>query len=178
MHIERRFVTVMFVDLAAAKAGSCERPAPQAGSLAISARLEAIIAAHGGTTEARTGDSIMAMFGARRVQEEDPAKAVRAALALQTCAPDFPSNGSPSTFQLRVGIHTGMVALGPAGPAGDRPESGDSIALASRLLGGAPAGSVVISHDTYRHVYSLFDGQGLGSLTALVRTEPVPADPA
>src|SRR5258708_15155974 len=75
---------------------------------------------------------------------------------------------------VRVGIHAGMVALGPAGPAGDRPESGDSLVVARRLLGGAPAGSVVISHDTYRHVYGLFDVQSLAWLTVLDRTEPVP----
>src|SRR5260370_37381323 len=88
MQTERKFVTVMFVDFAGALTGSGEQPAQLNGSSAISARVDAIIAAHGGTANARIGDAMIAMFGAGQVHEEDPARAVRAALALQAAFPD------------------------------------------------------------------------------------------
>jgi class 3 adenylate cyclase/tetratricopeptide (TPR) repeat protein len=177
MHTERKLVTVLFADVAGAKADSGERH-PQdapAGLTALPAQVEAIITAHAGTIQWRDGDGVGAIFGARQAQEEDAASAVRAALALQASLAEFQPGVSTSPLQLRIGIHTGMVALAPPGPAGERTATDDTMALACRLPGGAAAGSVVISHDTYRHVYGLFDVQSISPLIAQGKSEPVPA---
>src|SRR5260370_16493973 len=107
MHTERKLVTVLFADAAGAKADSGERH-PQdalAGLTALPAQVEAIITAHAGTIHWRDGDGVGAIFGARQAQEEDAARAVRAALALQASLAQLQPGVSTSPLPLRIGIH-------------------------------------------------------------------------
>ncbi len=172
---ERKLVTVLFGDLAGFTAFSAERDPEEVQEYitGLWARLDALIAAHGGTTEKHIGDALMALFGGRQAREEDPVQAVRAALALQACVGEVSPGGPPSPLQMRIGIHTGMVALSPADPAGERIATGDTVNLASRLEQNAPTSGVLISHDTYRHVYGSFDLQVLPPLTVKGKTDPI-----
>ncbi len=172
---ERKLVTVLFADLAGFTAFSAERDPEELQEYlsGLWTRLDAVIAAHGGATEKHIGDAIMAMFGAERYREEDPAQAVRAALAVHACLAQFQPGGASAVLQMRIGIHTGMVALGPMGTAGERTAIGDSVNLASRLQNSAPVGGVLISQDTYRQVYGLFDVQSLPPVSLRGRRQPV-----
>src|SRR3712207_7217097 len=62
----------------------------------------------GGTVEKFIGDAVMALFGAPVAHEDDPERAVRAALAIREWAND------EGDLQVRIGITTGeaLVALG------------------------------------------------------------------
>src|SRR5260370_37747333 len=142
MHTEGKLVTVLFADAAGAKADSGERH-PQdalAGLTALPAQVEAIITAHAGTIHWRDGDGVGAIFGARQAQEEDAARAVRAALALQASLAEFQQGVSTSPLQLRIGIHTAMVAITLPCPARERTAADDTLALACRLPRGPAAG--------------------------------------
>ena len=207
---ERRQVTVLFADFAGFTEFAYNRDAEDVRDYMNSLweRMDAIIAAHGGVTEKHIGDAVMAVFGVKHAREEDPAQAVRAALAMQaalgspTKAPapgrsgvqrgeqaasaskaEMPGSSSPDSsspspvspaanLQLRIGIHTGMVVLGPLGPAGELTVAGDTVNLASRLEQSAPVGGILISHDTYRHVYGLFELQPQPLLQVKGRPEP------
>src|SRR6185312_3708724 len=82
---ERRVVTVLFADLAGSTALG-ERLDPEdvrelQGELfdLINAEVER----YGGTTEKFAGDAVLAVFGIPQAHEDDPERAVRAALAAQ-----------------------------------------------------------------------------------------------
>src|SRR3954451_22421382 len=82
---ERKWVTVVFADLVGFTARA-ERLDPEdvRGFLApVDAHLRGELERHGGTVEKFIGDAVMAVFGAPSVHEDDPERAVRAALAIR-----------------------------------------------------------------------------------------------
>lgn len=171
---ERKQVTVLFADFSGFTAFSEKLDAEDVHDHMNSlwARLDAIVAAHGGTTEKHIGDAIMALFGARHSREDEPEQAVRAALAIQACISQL-AEGPEKQLRMRIGIHTGIVVLGPVGTGGQFSAMGDTVNLASRLEESSPVGGVLISHETYRQVYGLFDVQGLPPLTVKGKSEPL-----
>ena len=68
----------------------------------------------GGHVDKLTGDGIMAVFGAPVAHEDDPERAVRAALAMQRAVrrvlDDERGGGAPAG--LRIGVNTGDVVAG------------------------------------------------------------------
>jgi class 3 adenylate cyclase/tetratricopeptide (TPR) repeat protein len=171
---ERKQVTVLFADFAGFTTFVHKRDAEEVRDFMSSvwARLDDIIAAHGGITEKHIGDAVMAIFGARQAREDDPARAVRAGLAMQAAVSEF-QGGGPASLQMRVGIHTGVAVVGPLGATAEFAATGDTVNLANRLEQNAPSGSVLISHDTFRHVYGLFDFQPLAPFAVKGRPEEV-----
>jgi predicted ATPase/class 3 adenylate cyclase len=135
------------------------------------ARLDSIIKAQGGTVEKHIGDAIMAIFGAHQAREDDPERAVRCALAMQACLSEHHSGGPPAAMPMRIGIHTGVVVLGPLGTTGEFAATGDTVNIANRLEQHAPVGGVIISQETYRQVYGLFNVQSLPPLTVKGKSE-------
>jgi predicted ATPase/class 3 adenylate cyclase len=136
-------------------------------------RLDAIITSYGGAIEKHIGDAIMAVFGAHQARESDPEQAVRAALAIQACLTQPDPDARPTPLQMRIGIHSGQVVIGPAGGAGEITITGDTVNLASRLEQSAPVGGILISEETYRLVYGLFDVQAQPPLSVRGKTDPV-----
>ena len=72
------------------------------------ARVRAELERFGGTVEKFVGDAVMAVFGAPVAHEDDPERAVRAALAIRDGA-----DGGGQRARIRIGVHTGeaLVAL-------------------------------------------------------------------
>src|SRR6266550_1293760 len=82
---ERKIVSVLFTDLVGFT-GRAERLDPEDVRATLSpyyARLREQIERHGGTVEKFIGDAVMAVFGAPITHEDDPERAVRAALAIR-----------------------------------------------------------------------------------------------
>jgi len=89
------------------------------------------------------GPYLMALFGAPKAHEDDPLRAVLAALELEEL---FSGN-------LRIGISTGYVFAGDVG-TGERREytvMGDEVNLAARLMSRCAAGSIWLGPNTGRH---------------------------
>src|SRR5919198_649867 len=80
---ERKVVTVLFADLVGftARAEQLDPEDVRAVLSPYHARLRADLERHGGTVEKFIGDAVMAIFGAPTAHEDDPERAVRAALA-------------------------------------------------------------------------------------------------
>ncbi|MGA2247021.1 MAG: adenylate/guanylate cyclase domain-containing protein [Verrucomicrobiota bacterium] len=172
---ERKQITILFGDFAGFTAFS-ERLDPEDlrnTMVTIWSNLDAIILAHGGTPEKHIGDAIMAVFGLRQSREEDPAEAVRAALAMQAWLTSGNSDHSSSGLRMRIGINTGLVVIGPGDHGGELLATGDAVNLASRLQESAPAGGVLISRETYRLVFGFFDVQRMPLQTVKGKSEPV-----
>ena len=172
---ERKQVTILFGDFAGFTAFS-DRLDPEDlrdHMAAIWASLDAIILAHGGTPEKHIGDAIMAVFGNRRSREEDPAEAVRAGLAMQAWLSKRKPAPGQSALRMRIGINTGLVVVAPEDTTGEFLATGDAVNLASRLQACAPVGGVLISRETYRHVFGFFDLQAMPLLPVKGKSEPV-----
>src|ERR1051325_9407977 len=84
-HEERKVVTVLFADLVGFTS-TAERLDPEEGRAILQpyhARLKTELERYGGTVEKFIGDAAMAVFGAPVAHEDDPERAVRAALAIR-----------------------------------------------------------------------------------------------
>ena len=172
---QRRQVTVLFADVAGIDELSETLDAEEAGELLkeLWQRIDLLIAEHGGTVEKHMGDSVMALWGLRSAREDDPERAIQAALAMQQAVAQFiedeqreglklacgmeASASAPTQPCMRIGISTGQVFLGAVNSTGEMAVTGAAVNLASRLEQSAPIGSILISRDTYRHVRGIFD---------------------
>src|SRR5688500_19122475 len=86
-------------------------------------RVRAELERFGGTVEKFIGDAVMALFGAPTAHEDDPERAVRAALTIREWAQE------EGDLQVRIGITTGeaLVSLGARPEAGEGMASGDVV---------------------------------------------------
>ncbi len=112
---ERRQVSVLFADLSGYTAYA-ERMDPEAVKSMLDRTLRQLgeqVERFGGTIDKYIGDNVMAVFGAPVAHEDDPERAVRAALAMQEAMGRI-NEGLPGdiSFLLRVGINTGEVLAG------------------------------------------------------------------
>jgi class 3 adenylate cyclase/tetratricopeptide (TPR) repeat protein len=145
---ERKVVTVLFCDLVGSTA-QAERIDPEDVWASLSRyreRVRAELERFGGTVEKFIGDAVMALFGAPAAHEDDPERAVRAALAIRTWADE------QGELQVRIGITTGeaLVALSARPAAGEGMASGDVVNTAARLQSAAPVNGIFVDETTYR----------------------------
>src|SRR5437016_12732948 len=122
---ERKVVTVLFCDLVGFTA-KAERLDPEDVRAVLGpyhTRVRAELERHGGTVEKFIGDAVMALFGAPTAHEDDPERAVRAALAIR----DFAEN--EDGVQLRIAVTTGeaLIRLDARPEAGEGMVSGDVV---------------------------------------------------
>jgi len=82
---QRKQVTVLFADVSGFTSLAETMDPEEVHDLmnALWARLDTVIVAHNGTIDKHMGDAVMALFGAPIAHEDDPERAIRAALAMQ-----------------------------------------------------------------------------------------------
>jgi adenylate cyclase len=85
---ERKVATVLFADLVGftARAERLDPEDVEAILRPYQERLRRELERFGGTVEKFVGDAVMALFGAPQAHEDDPERAVRAALAIRDWA--------------------------------------------------------------------------------------------
>ena len=107
---------------------------------------------HGGTVEKFIGDAVMALFGAPVAHEDDPERAVRAALAIQDAIADLRAADERLDLHVRVGVNTGeaLVVLDADPGAGEGMAAGDVVNTAARLQSAAPVDGVLVGDATHR----------------------------
>ncbi|MCP8940890.1 AAA family ATPase [Alsobacter sp. SYSU M60028] len=147
---DRRPVTVLFCDLTGFTALS--RLLGPEGTHAVLTRffavVDSIVARYGGTVDKHIGDAVMAVFGAPVAHEDDPRRAVLAALDIQRAMPAL-GRELGREVQAHSAIATGTVVASGLGSAqhSEYTVIGDAVNLAARLLERAPAGGTVVSAD-------------------------------
>ncbi|MBW3615790.1 MAG: AAA family ATPase, partial [Actinobacteria bacterium] len=129
------------------------------------ARLAAVVARYDGSVDNVVGGELMAVFGAPVAHEDDPERAVRAALDLQHSvghhADDF------AGLKLRVGVSTGEVLFAASGPPDRRQFTvmGGVVNEARRLEAQAETGAVVVGEATCAATRSVVQYRDLGAAT-------------
>jgi class 3 adenylate cyclase len=140
------------------------------------AHLAPVIQTYQGTIERFLGDAMVVLFGAPVTHENDPERALRAALGLMEALVEF-NQGEGTALQMHIGINTGLVVVGGIGSPGRQQYSvmGDAINLASRLDDVAEAGEILVGPETVRLVGSLFDFEAQAPMMMKGKAEPVVA---
>jgi class 3 adenylate cyclase len=172
-------VTVLFADLSGFTA-MAERMDPEdVKALAddCAERISAEVRRVGGTVLNVMGDAVVAVFGAPVAHEDDPERAVRAALAIRGCSLPSPRGADGGTLQVHVGVNTGEVMAGLVGPEERRDYTvmGDTVNTAARLMSAAPRGSVLVGEETYRATRRLVQYREVGPIDARGKERPVGA---
>ncbi len=145
---ERKLVTVLLAEVDEAVTTWTELdPEDVERSVAADvARVQAEVERFGGVIEQRVGGRALAVFGLPRTHDDDPERAVRAALAIRQAV-----GLARAGARTRVAVATGraLVRLGARGAAGQR-VLGDPITTCARLLEVAPPGAILVAESTVR----------------------------
>ncbi|MGY4474517.1 putative ATPase/class 3 adenylate cyclase [Bradyrhizobium sp. USDA 3364] len=167
----RRTITVLFADLSGFTTMS-ERLDPeimQTLQNELFEELTAAVQSLGGFVDKFIGDALLALFGAPAAHEDDPERAVRAALDMNSRTMRLSERakayaGSP--LLLHVGINTGHVVAGGlgVGVAKSYSVTGDTVNTAQRIQSMAPPGDVYVGPLTYRLTRHAFSYESLGEV--------------
>ncbi|WNV08891.1 adenylate/guanylate cyclase domain-containing protein [Tardiphaga sp. 709] len=167
----RRTVTVLFADLSGFTTMS-ERLDPEVMQTLQNELFEELTAAvqnFGGFVDKFIGDALLALFGAPAAHEDDPERALRAALDMIKRTAHLGERlkayaGSP--LVLHIGINTGHVVAGGlgAGAAKSYSVTGDTVNTAQRLQSMAAPGEVLVGPLTYRLTRHAFSYESLGDV--------------
>jgi class 3 adenylate cyclase len=150
----KREVSVMFADLEGFTSFSEGRDPREVSDMLntyLRVAIPPIVREHGGEIDRLIGDAIMATWGTRGDQPDHAARAVRAALAVQRETSRI-AEEHPGWPRFRAAVNTGEALVGVLGAESGRSYTviGDTVNLAARLEGQAPAGRVVIGASTLR----------------------------
>jgi class 3 adenylate cyclase/tetratricopeptide (TPR) repeat protein len=175
---ERKVVTVLFCDLVGFTSRA-ERLDPEDVRRVLSpfyARLRAELERFGGTVEKFIGDAVMALFGAPVAHEDDPERAVRAALAIRDAVAGLNEENPGLDLQVRIAVNTGeaMIALGARPSEGEGMAAGDVVNTAARMQSAAPVGGILVGEATYRATRQAIEYREAEPMVAKGKAEPVP----
>ncbi len=141
--------------------------------------LEGEVYRFGGEVNQFRGDGLMAFFGATEVHEDDPERAVLAALAMQQALTRYAEElAQRENFDLhmRVGVSTGEVIVTSVGDRSQHREEtamGIAVAIAARMEAACEPGTVLVSENTHRLVAAQFEWQPLGEAVVRGVSQPI-----
>ena len=170
---ERKVVTVLFANLVRSTS-SAERMDPEDIRALLSplyARLRAELERFGGTVEKFIGDAVMALFGAPVAHEDDPERAVLAALAIRDWVQ------AKERIQVRLAVNTGeaLVMLDARPAEGEGMAAGDVVNTAARLQAAAPVNGILVGERTFRATRGVIEYRQAPPVAAKGKKEPVAA---
>jgi len=176
---ERKVITVLFADLVGFTSRA-EKLDPEDVRALLSpyyARLRHELERHGGTVEKFIGDAVVALFGAPTAHEDDPERAVRAALAIREAIAELNEADPTLELEVRIAVNTGeaLVALGARPELGEGMASGDVVNTAARLQAAAPVNGVLVGETTQRATGAVIEYREAASVTGKGKSQPVPA---
>ncbi len=164
---ERKVITVVFADLAGftSRAEQMDPEDVRAMLEPYHTHLRSELERFGGTVEKLIGDAVMAIFGVPAAHEDDPERALRAALAIRDWAVE-------EGIELRIGVNTGeaLISLGQELVA-----AGDVVNTAARLQAASPVGGIVVGEQTFQATRQAIDYRALTPLRAKGKAAPLPA---
>jgi adenylate cyclase len=178
--VDRRQVTVLFADLSGFTS-LAERLDPEEVRAFQTTLFEALgqaISRYDGFVAKFLGDAALAFFGAPVAHEDDPARALHAALDMLARSAKLSEHWETRLGQpviLHIAVHCGPVVAGTlggiAGAAYD--VTGDTINTASRLLGEARPGTILVSEATHAFTRHRFAFEPAAELILRGKAEPM-----
>jgi class 3 adenylate cyclase/tetratricopeptide (TPR) repeat protein len=181
---ERRVVTIMFADITGSTP-LADRMDPEDLRAILTGYFNLMteqIHKHDGTVEKYIGDAVMAVFGSPIAHEDDPDRAIRAALDMQEALNKFnerriEQDPQAIHLQMRIGINTGEVAI-PSNITHQRQDfliTGDAVNIAARLQQAAAPDTILVGERTYLTTREVFAFRPIAPLHLKGKPEPVAA---
>jgi class 3 adenylate cyclase len=168
---ERKVVSILFADLVGftSRAESLDPEDVEAILRPYHERLRSELERRGGTVEKFIGDAVMAVFGAPVAHEDDPERAVRAALAIRDWVRE------EGELEVRVAVNTGeaLVSLGARPDQGEGIVTGDVVNTVARLQTAAPVNGVLVGETTHNATSRVIEYRELRSVEAKGKAAPV-----
>lgn len=123
-------------------------------SLRFVAKAQQLQQEMGGVIVERSEKHLLALWGADLTQEDDPERAIQAALNVRAAMQELtPKEEIPP---IQIGVHTGVVLLCLAENEIGMTATGANLSLTQRIAQNSE-GDVLISHDTFRHIFGVFE---------------------
>jgi class 3 adenylate cyclase len=139
------------------------------------ARVRREVAGYGGTVDKLMGPTVLAVFGAPVAHEDDPERALRAAVNIRDGVAELVETDPALHLAVRVGVNTGeaVVARPGAGPQIGESVTGDVVNTAARLQAVAAPGTIVVGEETHRAAEHVFVLEALEPVQVKGKAEPL-----
>lgn len=175
-----RFATVLFVDIRGFTAMSENAKAAEVLQF-LNEYYEMVVEVvfrFEGTVDKFIGDAIMVIWGAPVAHDDDPVRAVKAALTIKDGLAEFNrsrENAGKEPIRIGMGLNTGHLVAGYIGSSQTMSYSviGDTVNTASRLCSAAEAGQIIISDNTRQHIKDVVVTETLAPLQAKGKFHPI-----
>ncbi|HET6849970.1 MAG TPA: adenylate/guanylate cyclase domain-containing protein [Gaiellales bacterium] len=176
---ERKLVTVLFADVVGSTSlgGKLDAEALKDIMSRFFSAMREEIESEGGAVEKFIGDAVMAAFGVPAAHEDDPERALRAALRMQRRLGELNARLAHEhgvQLAMRVGVNTGEVVATTSPRPGEAMATGDPVNMAARLQSLAEPGSVLVGARTAAAARG-FALVPMASLDVRGRDDPLPA---
>jgi class 3 adenylate cyclase/tetratricopeptide (TPR) repeat protein len=176
---ERRQATIVFADLSGYTSMN-ERLDPEEVE-AIMSRIKneavRIVESHEGIVNQFVGDEVLALFGIPTAHEDDPIRAVRAAMEIheliRKISPEVEARIS-TKLRMHTGINTGLVVTHIRDIRdGSYGITGDTVNIGARLATSAEPDDIIVGPETYRLISPFFETNALDPVTVRGKTKPL-----
>ena len=175
---ERKVVSVVFTDLVGSTARADESDPEDVRALlrTYHERARDELERFGGTVEKFIGDAVVAVFGAPVSHEDDPERAVRAALAVRDAVAQLNEIEPERDLHVRIAVNTGeaLVSLDAKPGEGEGMVAGDVMNTAARLQSAAPVDGILVGKQTYRATEREIVYRETPPVEAKGKAQPVP----
>jgi len=173
---ELRQVTILFVDIADYTRISSEKE-PEEIHYILSRFFEltdGIVQSYGGRIDKHIGDAVMGVFGAPVAHDNDPERAVRAAIEIRDSMEDL-SSEIGIDLKVHTGIASGQVVASGLGSTAHQEYTvtGNSVNLAARLVEMANSNETLISDSVNYSVHKIIESENIGNVTVKGLSNPV-----
>ena len=176
---ERKPVTILFTDIVGSTSLAEKLDIEEWHEIVNGAHqlVSQAVYQYEGTIAQLLGDGVLAFFGAPITHEDDPIRAMQAALYIQKTIQAYAATlpGSVPDFKMRIGINTGTVVVGNIGHDlhMEYLAIGDAVNLAARLQSAAEPGKILISQATAHLVQHAVQLEDLGEIALKGKHEAV-----
>ena len=174
---ERKVVTAVFVDLvgSTARAEQLDPEDVRALLRRYHETLRRDLERYGGTVEKFIGDAVVAVYGAPAAHEDDPERAVRAALAVRDSIAELNERDDTLDLHVRIGVATGeaLVTVDATPAAGESMVAGDVMNTAARIQAASPVDGILVGAATQRATERMIVYRPHDAVAAKGKAEPI-----
>jgi class 3 adenylate cyclase/tetratricopeptide (TPR) repeat protein len=178
---QRKWVTVLFSDLSGYSA-LCERLDPEDVREMMNLvfkEIVSIIVRYEGYIDRIIGDEVLAVFGIPQTHEDDPVRAIRAAMEIHHTVPKMTGRFKKNLEKplgMHSGIATGLVVTGKADlKSGRHGLTGDTVNRASMLTDLAATGEILVESGTMSATSGFYEFETRECRAGSETVEPIQA---
>ncbi len=177
---ERKRITALFSDLSGYTAMTTKLDPEEVKE--ITSRIfdgsREIIRKYEGFIERFAGDGFLALFGVPKAHEDDPIRAIQAALEIhgfvESLNPLY-QNRVGRALTMHSGINTGLAVTADVNPEkGTHGVTGEAVNVGARLSDLADAGDILVGAETFRASQGHFAFEALNPVKVKGKSEPIP----